>query len=177
MTVLGQATPLRSVTPPPSPATSLTALVLQVSDGSSLSGLQVVVNAGVSGHQQLVEGRINTGAAVSARGTLVQSPGGKQSVSTLILLSNMPVSQSREIAWVCFQAEAAEIGPPLAPTVARDFSGVVCLASVLHGVPPVKNDESLANDAFSTDSTGDSLVRYTASDEIVCIEVTGARQS
>jgi aspartyl/asparaginyl-tRNA synthetase len=55
---------------------------VQVTDGSSLAGLQVVVSAGVDGHQHLMEGRINTGAAVSAKGKLVQSPGGKQSVST-----------------------------------------------------------------------------------------------
>jgi hypothetical protein len=71
----------------------VTVVGLQVSDGSSLSGLQVVVNAGVSGHQQLVEGRINTGAAVSARGTLVQSPGGKQSVSNFLSLSTAHLRQ------------------------------------------------------------------------------------
>jgi len=59
----------------------VTGIGVQVSDGSSLAGLQVVVSAGVNGHHHLLEGRITTGSACSAKGTLVQSPGGKQSVS------------------------------------------------------------------------------------------------
>ena len=44
-------------------------------------GLQVVVTESAEGWRYFSEGKISTGAAVSARGQLVKSPGGKQNVS------------------------------------------------------------------------------------------------
>ncbi len=52
-----------------------------MNDGSSIVGLQVVVTESADGWQNFLEGKISTGAAVTARGQLVKSPGGKQSVS------------------------------------------------------------------------------------------------
>lgn len=46
---------------------------LEVNDGSSLKGLQVVVDEGVPGYDQITE--MTTGAAVTARGSLVASQG------------------------------------------------------------------------------------------------------
>lgn len=54
--------------------------MVQVNDGSSVQGLQIVVNKDASGYADLEGGKINTGAAVQAAGVLVKSPGGKQSV-------------------------------------------------------------------------------------------------
>ncbi len=46
---------------------------LEVNDGSSLAGLQVVVNQDVPGYAETLK-RINTGASVEISGTLVESP-------------------------------------------------------------------------------------------------------
>jgi asparaginyl-tRNA synthetase len=46
---------------------------LEVNDGSSLAGLQVVVNQDVPGYSETLK-RINTGASVEISGTLVESP-------------------------------------------------------------------------------------------------------
>ena len=62
---------------------------MQVNDGSSLQGLQIVVNKDVPGYAELEQGKINTGAAVSATGTLVKSPGGKQSVRLSLKFSQL----------------------------------------------------------------------------------------
>ncbi|TVR68910.1 MAG: asparagine--tRNA ligase [Spirochaetaceae bacterium] len=52
---------------------------LELNDGSSLNGLQVIINKEGTDLQPLIE-RIQTGAAVIARGHLVESPGAGQSV-------------------------------------------------------------------------------------------------
>lgn len=52
----------------------------QVNDGSTLSGLQVVVDPEVPGYDLLENGTINTGAAVRVQGQLVESPGRNQKV-------------------------------------------------------------------------------------------------
>ena len=54
----------------------------QVNDGSTLSGLQVVVQPEVPGYDLLENGSINTGAAVRVQGQLVESPGRNQKVCT-----------------------------------------------------------------------------------------------
>lgn len=53
---------------------------LQVNDGSNLSGIQVVIEPGCPGFELIEEGKLQTGAAVSATGTLVSSPGAKQAI-------------------------------------------------------------------------------------------------
>ena len=58
--------------------------VVQVNDGSSLQGLQVIVNKDAQGYDNVSEGRVSTGAAVHVSGVLLQSPGGKQSVSPYV---------------------------------------------------------------------------------------------
>lgn len=62
----------------------------QVNDGSSTAGLQVVVTDAAAGYEQFVDGRISTGAAVTARGELVKSPGGKQSVGLIHFAQALP---------------------------------------------------------------------------------------
>lgn len=52
---------------------------LEVNDGSSLAGLQVVVNQTVPGYTETIK-RINTGASVEISGTLVESPAKGQRV-------------------------------------------------------------------------------------------------
>ena len=47
---------------------------IEINDGSSLSSLQVIADA------KLPLEHVHTGAAITVQGTLVQSPGGKQSV-------------------------------------------------------------------------------------------------
>lgn len=87
----------------------------QVSDGSSLAGLQVVVNAGVGGHQDLAEGRITTGAAVVAKGELVKSPGGKQSVRGLVTSSalscplSLPIAEGLRAVQIELKAERVQL--------------------------------------------------------------------
>ena len=53
---------------------------MQVNDGTTLSGLQVVVQPEVPGYELLESGSINTGAAVRVQGELVDSPGRNQKV-------------------------------------------------------------------------------------------------
>eukprot|EP00892_Ulva_mutabilis_P007782 jgi/Ulvmu1/5376/UM022_0171.1 len=65
---------------------------LEVNDGSSLAGLQVVVAEDAEGHSLVRDGAITTGCSVAAFGELVESPGGKQAVelkaSTLRLIGS-----------------------------------------------------------------------------------------
>ena len=58
--------------------------MLQVNDGSTLSGLQVVVQPEVPGYDLLENGTVNTGAAVRVQGELVESPGRNQKVCTAL---------------------------------------------------------------------------------------------
>ena len=57
---------------------------IEVNDGSSLSGIQAVVNGDVPGREHLDAGDITTGAAVVIKGTVVESPGGKQAVEVAV---------------------------------------------------------------------------------------------
>ena len=57
---------------------------IEVNDGSSLSGIQAVVNGDVPGRDHLDGGDITTGAAVMIEGTVVESPGGKQAVEVAV---------------------------------------------------------------------------------------------
>ena len=57
---------------------------IEVNDGSSLSGIQAVVNGDVPGREHLDAGDITTGAAVLIEGTVVESPGGKQAVEVAV---------------------------------------------------------------------------------------------
>lgn len=63
---------------------------LEVNDGSSLAGLQVVISEDAEGHSLVQDGQISTGCSVAASGELVESPGGKQTIelkaSTLKLI-------------------------------------------------------------------------------------------
>ncbi len=52
---------------------------VELNDGSQLSNIQVVLESSLNGYEKLLE-RIQTGAAISVTGELVQSPGGKQSL-------------------------------------------------------------------------------------------------
>ena len=58
---------------------------MQVNDGTTLAGLQVVVLSAATGYNLLQLGTINTGAAVRVQGELVESPGKGQKVSLLSL--------------------------------------------------------------------------------------------
>ena len=51
-----------------------------MNDGSTLSGLQVVIQPEVPGYDLLENGTVNTGAAVRVQGQLVESPGRNQKV-------------------------------------------------------------------------------------------------
>lgn len=53
---------------------------LEVNDGSSLSGLQVVVGDDAEGHSLIQDGQVTTGCSIAAFGELVESPGGKQAI-------------------------------------------------------------------------------------------------
>ncbi len=53
---------------------------VEVNDGSSMSGLQVVVQPECEGYAVVSEGGVGTGASVAVRGEVVASPGGKQAV-------------------------------------------------------------------------------------------------
>ncbi|ACO64125.1 predicted protein [Micromonas commoda] len=57
---------------------------IEVNDGSSLSGIQAVVNGDVPGREHLDAGDITTGAAVVIKGIVVESPGGKQAVEVAV---------------------------------------------------------------------------------------------
>ncbi|KAK9844430.1 hypothetical protein WJX74_002376 [Apatococcus lobatus] len=50
----------------------------QVNDGSTLSGLQVVVNPDCEGYSLIDDGQVATGASVAVVGELTESPGGRQ---------------------------------------------------------------------------------------------------
>lgn len=52
---------------------------VEINDGSSLSGLQVIVDAGLPDYENLIAG-VTTGAAVSVTGTIVESPGKGQNI-------------------------------------------------------------------------------------------------
>lgn len=52
---------------------------VEINDGSSLSNMQVIVDAALPNYTDLVE-KLGTGASVSATGKVVESPGGKQKV-------------------------------------------------------------------------------------------------
>ena len=56
---------------------------LQVNDGSTLTGLQVVVNPECEGYGLIDDGRVATGASVAVIGELTESPGGRQKVRPL----------------------------------------------------------------------------------------------
>lgn len=53
---------------------------LEVSDGSTATGLQVVIEPGTPGWEDVEAGRAGTGAAVAVDGVLVESKGGRQAV-------------------------------------------------------------------------------------------------
>ncbi|GBG73626.1 hypothetical protein CBR_g16969 [Chara braunii] len=53
---------------------------VEVNDGSSLSGIQVIVNKGMPGFELIDEGDVTTGASITVEGTVVASPGGKQKI-------------------------------------------------------------------------------------------------
>lgn len=53
---------------------------MQVNDGSTLSGLQVVVNLECEGYSLIDDGQVATGASVAVIGELTESPGGRQKV-------------------------------------------------------------------------------------------------
>ncbi len=53
---------------------------VEVNDGSSMSGLQVVVQPECEGYAVVSEGGVGIGASVAVRGEVVASPGGKQAV-------------------------------------------------------------------------------------------------
>eukprot|EP00884_Botryococcus_braunii_P022687 jgi/Botrbrau1/9101/Bobra.0305s0008.1 len=53
---------------------------MEVNDGSTISGIQIVVQPEALGFNLIENGEINTGAAVTVFGELVESPGGKQKV-------------------------------------------------------------------------------------------------
>ncbi len=58
---------------------SKTVCFLEINDGSSLASLQAVIDLTTFANPQILD-KVSTGAAVSASGTLVQSPGGNQAV-------------------------------------------------------------------------------------------------
>eukprot|EP00850_Spirogloea_muscicola_P024094 SM000440S16151 [mRNA] locus=s440:18060:30688:- [translate_table: standard] len=53
---------------------------IELNDGSSLSGLQVVVNVDAEGYSEIESGAVTTGAAIGVVGLLVESTGAKQKV-------------------------------------------------------------------------------------------------
>ncbi len=55
---------------------------LELNDGSCLKGLQIVIDKAALNNNELIS-RINTGASVVAKGTIVKSQGGNQSVEML----------------------------------------------------------------------------------------------
>lgn len=54
---------------------------MQVNDGSTLSGLQIVVNPECEGYGLIEDGQVATGASVAVIGELTESPGGRQKAS------------------------------------------------------------------------------------------------
>ncbi|MFA5468615.1 MAG: asparagine--tRNA ligase [Sphaerochaetaceae bacterium] len=73
---------------------SKTVCFLDLNDGSSLKGLQAVIDLDTFEDKALLD-KITTGAAVSCRGSLIASPGGKQNVElaveSIILHGEAPV--------------------------------------------------------------------------------------
>lgn len=57
---------------------------IDLNDGSSISGMQAVVNEGTQAWDVINSGVVTTGAAVAVRGALVASPGGKQAAELLV---------------------------------------------------------------------------------------------
>jgi aspartyl/asparaginyl-tRNA synthetase len=53
---------------------------LEVNDGSSVGGLQVILSTDAEGYSLVEDGLITTGCSVVATGELVESPGGKQAL-------------------------------------------------------------------------------------------------
>jgi asparaginyl-tRNA synthetase len=72
---------------------SKTVCFLEINDGSSLASLQAVIDLTTFGSTETLD-KVTTGAAISAEGVLVQSPGGNQSVElacdTIILHGESP---------------------------------------------------------------------------------------
>ncbi len=62
---------------------SKTVCFLELNDGSSLKGLQAVVDLATFGDKELLA-KISTGAAVACQGKLIPSPGGKQAVELAV---------------------------------------------------------------------------------------------
>lgn len=52
---------------------------IELNDGSTLSNLQIVAESTLPGYEEIMEA-VSTGASLSVRGKLVQSPGGKQAI-------------------------------------------------------------------------------------------------
>jgi asparaginyl-tRNA synthetase len=71
-----------------------TVAFLEVNDGSSVGGLQVILNTDAEGYTLVDDGLITTGCSVTATGELVESPGGKQALelkaSSLTLIGKKP---------------------------------------------------------------------------------------
>ncbi|KAK3259052.1 hypothetical protein CYMTET_31932 [Cymbomonas tetramitiformis] len=57
---------------------------MEVNDGSTLVGLQGVIQSDASGYDLVSDGAISTGAAVCMKGKVVQSPGGKQAIEVAV---------------------------------------------------------------------------------------------
>lgn len=68
---------------------------LEVNDGSSVAGLQIILNTDAAGHALVDDGLITTGCSVAAMGELVESPGGKQALELK--------ASSLELIGVCTQ--------------------------------------------------------------------------
>ena len=67
---------------------------IELNDGSTLSGLQIIVDSTVQGYEQTIE-QLTTGASLSVEGTLVESPSGHKQqwelqAKTLTLLGTCP---------------------------------------------------------------------------------------
>ena len=54
-----------------------------MNDGSTLSGLQVVLNPECEGYSLIEDGQVATGASVAVVGELTESPGGRQKARPL----------------------------------------------------------------------------------------------
>ncbi len=65
---------------------------LEINDGTSQTGLQVIADAGIPGYELI--GQMNTGASVAVSGDLVESPGGRQKwelrAASVNLLGSVP---------------------------------------------------------------------------------------
>lgn len=65
---------------------------LEINDGTSQAGLQVIADAGIPGYDLI--GQMNTGASVAISGDLVESPGGRQKwelrATSMRLLGGVP---------------------------------------------------------------------------------------